>query len=196
MKDLALFDFDGTISHRDSLIDFLRYSFSLRKLIQALIILSPFLIAYKLKLYPNYRAKERLLSYFLKGLPLEDFKQLSQRYSKQRLPLILKKSALERLHWHQLEGHEVVIVSASMIHWLQPWCQSKGIALLASNLQVKNDCLTGKLEGVNCYGQQKVEMIHQNYSLNQYATVYAYGDSQGDKEMLELADHKFFRFFN
>jgi len=63
-KILALFDFDGTITKNDSLLKFIRFAVGDIKFIQGLIALSPTLIAFKLKLMPNYEAKEKMLSWF------------------------------------------------------------------------------------------------------------------------------------
>ena len=55
---LALFDFDGTITTDDSLIKFIRFVVGDIKTLWGMILLSPMLITYKLKLIPNYKAKQ------------------------------------------------------------------------------------------------------------------------------------------
>ena len=67
--NLALFDFDGTITNRDSFIDFIKFAKGNLKFFQGFMILSPILILY---------TKQRRLSLltFLKILNLKNLKKL------------------------------------------------------------------------------------------------------------------------
>jgi len=192
---LALFDFDGTISNKDSMIDFLEYSYGKANLKRTLITLSPYLLLYKLGCYSNQKAKERLLSKYFKDMPLTKFQGLALDYSVNRMPLIIKESAVKKIQWHQSQGHRVVVVSASIEAWLLPWCDKMKIELLSSQLEVYDGLVTGLLYGANCYGQQKIERIKKSYDLKKYKAIIAYGDSKGDKEMLDLADERHFKPF-
>ena len=73
MIDLALFDFDGTITKDDSLLKFIRFVVGDGRFVFGLVVLSPILVAYKLKLIPNYKAKQKMLSWFFKGMSKEAF---------------------------------------------------------------------------------------------------------------------------
>ena len=79
--NLALFDFDGTITTDDSLIKFIRFVVGDAKFIWGMTLLSSMLTAYKLKLIPNYKAKQYMLSYFFKGMREEKFMQVANEYS-------------------------------------------------------------------------------------------------------------------
>jgi len=193
---LALFDFDGTITNQDSMMDFLQYSFGKYRLFQALVTTSPYLLFYKLGLYPNNRAKERLLTKFFRDMPSGIFEELAFDYSVKKLPSIVRKNAIEKIQWHQSQGHDVLVVSAAIEAWLKPWCKLMKLQLLSSQMEVKNGLMTGRLSETNCYGQQKVNRIKQYCDLRQYKTIYAYGDSKGDKEMLALANEAYFRCFS
>ena len=70
------------------------------------------------------------------------------------------------------------------------------LELIATRLEIKNNKLTGKFASKNCYGMEKVNRIKKNYNLDNYEVVYAYGDSMGDHQMLDLADIKYYRTFN
>lgn len=159
--NLALFDFDGTISFNDSFVSFLKYSVSAKKLYFGAFVLTPFIIAYKLKILNN----------------------------------LCKQSALECLQNHKQNGNKIVIVSASLQNYLEPWCAKYGYDLLATKLEVKNGLITGFIDGWNCYGKQKVRKIKQNYDLKAFSRIYAYGDSKGDLPMLALAHERFYRNF-
>ena len=120
MAKLALFDFDGTITRDDSLIRFIRFVIGDTKYILGMIFLSPTLIAYKLKLIPNYKAKQLLISYYFKGMDEEVFFNFAKEYSLKHIETILRSEAMEKIKWHKEQGHKVVIVSASIRCWLEP----------------------------------------------------------------------------
>ena len=193
---LALFDFDGTITTDDSLIKFIRYVNGDFITAWGLLILSPMLILYKLKLIPNYKAKQWMLSYFFNGVDYQKFKDNAEEYSLNHIDTILRPKAMEKIEWHKKRGHKVVVVSASIDLWLAGWCSRNNLELIATRLEIKNNKLTGKFASKNCYGMEKVNRIKKNYNLDNYEVVYAYGDSMGDHQMLDLADIKYYRTFN
>ncbi|MBD3768300.1 MAG: HAD family hydrolase, partial [Gammaproteobacteria bacterium] len=180
---LALFDFDGTLTAKDSLGDFILFAFGKPKTVIGGVLLSPTLAGYALGLMDNSKAKQQVLKYFFGGMSVEKMNELGQRYAKERLPKILRLAGLEKLKWHQQQGHQIVIVSASTKYWLKPWVDSMGFDLLATQLEVKEHKLTGCYAGENCHGEEKVRRIQAAYDLTQYDEIYAYGDTSGDKPM-------------
>ena len=194
-KTLAFFDFDGTITTDDSLIKFIRFVVGDAKFIAGMILLSPMLTAYKLKLIPNYKAKQMMLSYFFKGMNETKFQEVANTYSLNHIDTILRPKAMEKIAWHQSQGHKVVVVSASIECWLKPWCDKYNLELIATQLEIKDGIVTGRLRTKNCYGIEKVNRVKEAYNLDEYETIYAYGDSRGDRELLDLADEKFYKPF-
>lgn len=195
-KSLALFDFDGTLTKRDTLFDFIIYAVGIPKTILGLVLLSPILISYKIGLYNNQKAKEKVVSHFFKGWNAKMFAELGSEYSKNRLPKILKTSGIERLKWHINSGHDVAIVSASIEEWIIEWTNKMDIKLIATQLEKNEGILTGEFETNNCYGAEKVKRIKEYYNLREYKFIYAYGDTTGDKQMLKLADQSFYKPFS
>ncbi len=185
---IAFFDFDGTITARDSLIDFLIYATGYLNVIAGLVILSPALLAYAGNCIPNWRAKEIVLSHFFKSWDLEEFRTLASKYARERLPRIIRPTAMQRIAWHKSQGDRVVVVTAAIDCWIMDWCDRNGLDLLATQLEVADGRLTGKLGTKNCYGPEKVRRIKAAYNLEEFSRIYAYGDSPGDREMLALAD--------
>lgn len=194
-NSIAFFDFDGTITTRDSLVDFIKYAKGKSKYFLGLVILSPMLTMYQLKIIPNYIAKEMLISYFFKGWDLSVFEEVANSYSLYKIDEICRPKALAKINWHKERGHIVVIVSASIDLWLEAWCRKNGLVLLATGLSSQNNKLDGKFSTKNCYGLEKVSRIKKEYNLDEYQQVYAYGDSKGDKELLSLADEAFYKPF-
>ena len=195
MATLVLFDLDGTLTKKDTLSDFLKYFIGKPRYYSGIFFLSPVLLAYKLRLMPNYKAKEKLTTYFLKGVDSHKFQQIANDYSKGQLDKIIKSNALQRIKWHQERGHKIVVVSASMECWLREWCNKYNLDLVGTKLEWKNNKLTGNFLTRNCYGMEKVKRIKERYNLSDYEVIYAYGDSKGDKEMLNIADKRYYRYF-
>jgi HAD superfamily hydrolase (TIGR01490 family) len=192
---LALFDFDGTITTSDSLIKFIRFAKGDLRTALGLIVLSPVLIFYKLKLIPNYKAKQWLFSYYFKGMNFTKFDELANAYSLNYVDSILRPEAMEKIFWHKQEGHKVVVVSASIENWITAWCNINELELIATQLEINEGKLSGRFSTKNCYGVEKAKRVSEKYNLHEYEYIYAYGDSRGDKELLELADEKFYRKF-
>ena len=195
MPKLALFDFDGTITTEDSLIQFIRFAKGNISYILGMLLLSPMLVLYKLKLIPNYKAKQLMLSYYFKGMNAQKFKEVAEVYSLEHIDIILRPKAMKKITWHQEQGHKIVIVSASMQCWLKPWCLKHDIDLISTELEILDNKLTGTFSTKNCYGVEKENRVKQIYTLNKYEYIYAYGDSSGDKELLALANESFYKPF-
>ena len=195
IKSVAFFDFDGTITDRDSFIDFIIFYHGKFSAYVGLLRLFPILLAYKLKLLPNWRAKEIVLTHFFQGEPIEKFQQYCDQYAWERIPQITRVGALQAIQKHHELGNDIYLVSASLENWLSAWCNRKGLKLIGSRLETKEGRVTGKLVGKNCYGPEKVVRIRQEVTLHKYQDIYCYGDSSGDRELLQLADHAYYRPF-
>ncbi len=192
---IAFFDFDGTITTKDSFLDFVKFARGPLRFYAGLLFLLPLLIGMKLKVVSAQRAKEKFLFHFFKRWSQSQFQQSAQEYSLNQMKEILIPKALEKIQWHQENKHEVVIVSASLESWLLPWCAKNNLQLIASRLAFQNEQLTAKLDGLNCNGVEKVNRIKNMYELSNYDLIYAYGNSSGDKEMLAVAHHSFYKYF-
>ena len=194
-RRIAFFDFDGTITTKDTLLEFIRFSKGNVAFALGFLFYSPWIVAFKLKLISNQRAKERVLQHFFKGMSLADFTLLCNRFASERLPSLLRPGALQEISRLKAEGTEVVIVSASPEDWIRPWADGLRLKLMASRLIVSAGHLTGRIHGANCHGEEKVRRIREKYDLSAFPEIYAYGDSSGDKPMLALASHQFYKPF-
>lgn len=192
---IAFFDFDGTITTKDTLLEFIKYSKGNVRFYLGFLINSPYLVAFKLKLIPNQTAKEKVLQFFFKGTTEKVFQEKCDAFATQIVPTLLRPKALEEIEKFKAAGTPVVIVSASPENWISKWADSIGATLIATRLEVKNGVLTGKISGKNCYGQEKVRRINERYQLADYYPISAYGDSSGDKAMLAKATAPFYKPF-
>lgn len=192
---VAAFDFDGTITYRDTLFGFLLYLVGPWRLLVNAIPLLPVLTGYALKLIPNSVAKEHVLSRFLAGMSAQMLKKSSEGFASRYIPSMVRKQALERLAWHRSQGHRCVVISASIEDYVAPWAYTAGFDdVIATRLQRNNDGrLTGCYDGQNCYGPEKVRRLLNLLGDVDHLELYAYGDSRGDRELLELADHAYYK---
>ena len=195
LKKLALFDFDGTITTKDSLVDFIQFAVGKATYYKGLAKLSIMLTQYTLRIIPNHTAKEKLIGHFFQGWNTSDFKKIANKYGLSKIDKIIRPKALEKIDWHKQQGHKIIIVSASMKCWLQSWCDKNKIELISTQLEIKDKKITGKFATKNCYGIEKVNRIKELYTLDDYDYIYAYGDSSGDKELLALADKSVYKPF-
>lgn len=192
MKKIAAFDFDGTITQKDTLIEFLQFTHSW-KFYLYLLFLSPLLIAFKLGLIKNGKAKQLLFSFFYKGWRVEKFNKLCVDFTK---TIDVRRKALDTINKHLKNGDEIVVISASLENWVQPWSENHKINwVLASKIEVIDGKITGRFSGKNCYGMEKVNRLKELFPNRSDYYLIAYGDSKGDKELLEYADERYLRIF-
>ncbi|PZR05826.1 MAG: HAD-IB family hydrolase [Flavobacterium psychrophilum] len=194
-KGLALFDFDGTLTTKDTLLEIVKYQKGELFFYFGFFLLSPVMVLYKLKLIKNWRAKEIMLGFFFGGDSIDKFQRKCEDFVAYKLHAILRPEAIKKLKEHLANNDRVVVVTASSYNWVAPWCKAMNVELIATQLQVKDNHLTGKLETRNCYGVEKANRINAFLNLADYSPVYAYGDTRGDKEMLALAEFPFYRKF-
>jgi len=197
---VAAFDFDGTLTRRDTLMPFLLRGLGWPRLLRALLACLPWLLGYALRRVSNDVAKQKLLMAALKGRSLEDMRSWTQRWMTHDFEASLQDWTVTRLRWHQAQGHCCVIVSASPDIYLQSVALQLGCdGLVCTEMETLNGCLTGLMGTPNCYGEQKVLRLKAwlNGRLGSDATdgitLYAYGDTAGDLPMLRLASHAWYR---
>ena len=192
---IAFFDFDGTITKADSTARFIRYLVGDSKFFIGILFLLPFMLLYILNIISNNSIKQILITYFFKGKSINEFKKHAEYFSLNMLEPLIRKKALEQIAWHKENGHDVVIVSASIDLWLRPWCIKNDIVLISSMLEVNDQIITGKTRNKNCYGLEKVTRIKELYNLSEYSYIYSYGNSRGDYEMLKIANESHYKPF-
>ena len=201
-KKIYAFDFDGTLTTRDTLIAFIRYAKGTRAFVLGFLRHAHLLVLMKLGLYPNWKAKQKIFSYFFKGMNLGDFDALCQRFAADNRQL-LRPEGVRTLEQARAEGADIVIVSASIDNWVKPFFTSPDgladnlpkITVLGTQIEIADRKLTGRFLTKNCYGQEKVNRILALYPNRSEYTLTAYGDSRGDKELLAFADEAHYKPF-
>ena len=192
---IAFFDFDGTITTKDTFLEFIKFFKGTASFYLGFLVYSPFLVAYKLKIIPNYVAKQKVLQYFFKGESIEVFQKRCDAFGEERLPRLIRSKALTEIEKLKAAGFTIVIVSASAENWIRKWAQGEGLLLMGTRLATDGNVITGSIDGNNCYGDEKVCRIKEDFDLSEYREIYCYGDSEGDKAMLNLATVSFYKPF-
>jgi phosphatidylglycerophosphatase C len=194
-KQIAFFDFDGTITTRDTLLEFIKFCKGKSAFYFGFTLNLHYLIAYKIGIISNQAAKERILTYFFRNTTLATFESYCSQFSTSVLPGLIRAGAKEEILKLINNGVEVVIVTASAEDWVRPWTESLGIELIGTRLELIEQKLTGKIQDINCHGEEKVKRIKESYSLDNYEKIVAYGDTKGDKAMMALAHTSYYKPF-
>jgi HAD superfamily hydrolase (TIGR01490 family) len=192
--DLALVDFDGTITWTDTWTPFMQLAVRPARIAAGRVLLSPIVIGYKLGMISASRGRQAAARVGFQGEDAARVRRLGVEYARTTLPAQVRQPALDRIAWHRSRGDHVVIVSASLECYLSPWCAGHGLDCICTTLEERNGRLTGRCAGGDCAGAEKVRRIRGRLDLGRYDTIYAYGDTAEDREMLELAQRKFYRW--
>ena len=192
---IAFFDFDGTITTKDTMLEFIRFYSGSLKFYAGFLLTSPLIVAFKIGLIKRMIAKEKFLGFFFKGESISKFESRCEAFSKEVLPSLIRPKALIEIKKLKSAGVKVVIVSASAENWIRDWATENGLELMGTRLAVKDEKISGSFHGENCHGEEKVCRIKQQYDLTNYNEILCYGDTSGDKPMLKLATHSFYKPF-
>ncbi len=187
---VAYFDFDGTLTIGDTLMPFLRFVAGTGRYYAKLTRVSPSLLGYFMRMVRNDVVKEAVINEFLAGLEEKSLRELGEGFAREILPSLLRPQGMERLKWHQQQGHVCVLISASVDLYLEPWSQAQGFdQLICSKLETDEaGALTGKLSGANCYGQEKLRRAQAWQQGRTPTKTYAYGDTQGDIPLIRFVE--------
>jgi HAD superfamily hydrolase (TIGR01490 family) len=196
---VAAFDFDGTVTRGASTVPFLievrgllpvalAIGRSLPKLVRAAIFSGSAADDYK----------EQLFVRLLRGTTDEELTRRGKTFAANHLRLRLRPEVRNRIEWHRARGHRVVLVSASLEHYVAPAGEILGVdGVLATRLAVDAaGIVSGRFDGKNCRGAEKYARVVGWLRANglagagrAQAVLWAYGNSRGDAWLLGAADH-------
>jgi len=193
---VAVFDFDGTLTNKHTFWRFLRLAIGRVRFVYVVIRLFPVLIKLAFGKILLMEAREQLIFCCLKNFPEDKLQQLGQQFATENIPAWLRTDGMQRLQWHQSQGHKTILVSNSAEYYLRPWAKTVGFDhVFGSQFEVRSGLLTGHLQGTHCQGMEKVNRLNSLLGeLTEYR-LYVYGDSSGDQEMLAIADKPYYRTF-
>lgn len=202
VKGIYAFDFDGTITTKDTFALFLRYNAGTAAWAGKIIALIPVFIAYKIRLVDRHAVKKAVIKRFFAGKSASEVNESAKRFAQDVIPPLLRPGALARLEALKQDPNcgleSLYICSASIDPYLKAWATSFGILenhVLATQLESKNGMITGAIDGYNVWGPNKVRRIEDALKPHKVNIIEAYGDTRGDREMLHAADASFFKPF-
>jgi phosphatidylglycerophosphatase C len=189
-RTVAAFDFDGTLTRRDSLVPFLARVCGWPRVLMALAVVAP---RYALVLAgrgDRDRTKEHLLTRCLRGRSHDRVVAMGAAYGADLARDRIEQSVRRRVLWHRAQGHDVFIVSASLDVYLDTVGRMLDAkTVLCTRLEVDERGLcTGRMLDGNCRGAGKAERLREHLG-DGPTELWAYGDSEGDREMFAMADH-------
>lgn len=174
--EMNVYDFDGTIYNGDSTIDFWVYCLKKHpKILCALPSTAGAFLLFKLRICSRENFKERFYG-FLKYIPNVS----STVYAFWDIQMGNIKDFYRRGR-----RDDDVVISASPEFLISEVCRRLGVACIAS----KVNPATGKLEGPNCRGEEKVRRFREVYTGMQIQEFYS--DSTSDIFMAREAQAAF-----
>lgn len=128
--NLALFDFDGTITNRETFGAFIRFAAPRRRRVLGAPLFAPLVAGYRLGLVSGSVIRARVVHFGFRGLHADELGRAGQRFAEEILPTIVRPTALERIRWHRSQGDKVLVVSGALDVYLSPWCMQHGLDLI------------------------------------------------------------------
>ncbi|HYY61968.1 MAG TPA: decaprenyl-phosphate phosphoribosyltransferase [Burkholderiales bacterium] len=194
---VAVFDLDGTLTSRDTLFPFLRLLVGTPAFLARLPLVAVVLAAMALHLVTRGRAKELVLALFVRGCSRGDLELRGERFAREHLPGLLRAQAEARLRWHLASGHHCVLLTASPACYAVPFARAFGFHdVAATELEYdERGCATGRLDGENCQGGEKVHRLEALLGDLAALTLHGYGDSAGDRAFLARCSEAHYRPF-
>ncbi len=192
--NIALFDFDGTVTNEDTYTTFIFYSTPTFRIIIGIVLVWPVILLYKMRWLSASKTRPILSKVAFWNRKESDVIRSARQYAEEYLPTVIRSEAKQRLHWHQAQGDQIYLVSASLDVYLKEWCKAWGIELVCSELEVNNLRYSGGYVQGDCSGENKVNFLRRVVNVERFDKIYAYGDTYEDLPMLALADEKVYQW--
>ena len=192
---VAAFDFDGTLTWKDSFTAFLGFACGPAKLGLTAIRRTDIFLDY-LKTRDRGALKSRFLFNLLGDIDEKELDTLIRAFVTATGRGLFRPDALIR--WTELadSGLTRVIVTASPESLAAPFGALIGAdRVIGTRLKFSADGrLMPRLDGLNCRGAEKVRRLRAVFG-DDMQLDQAYGDTAGDKEMLAAARQGYYRVF-
>ena len=189
--DLALFDFDGTLTTKDTFRGFIYFSSGPVRTGIGSVLLGPLVVGYRRGVVSGATLRRAAAAFCFRGRAVEDLDGYGRRYAR-TFDALVRPSTLARLEWHRAKGDRIVIVSASLSTYLRPFAESLGVELICTELAARGGVHTGFFRGGDCSGEEKARRVRARYALGDYENIHAYGDTREDHALLRLANRRYF----
>lgn len=195
MKKLYCFDFDGTLTYKDTMFLYLKF-YNPAKFRVQFIRHIPLFVLLKLKLADAEKVKKSFIGSILKGQNETKIKEKSRKFFEVNYPKIVRENAMDFIKNIDQNNTESLLVTASLDIWTQPFADAFKMELISTKAEFKDGVFTGNFIGKNCNGKEKLERIKKEIADEKYDKIIAFGDTSGDRPMLNWANEGHYQFFH
>jgi phosphatidylglycerophosphatase C len=186
---VAAFDVDNTLTVRDCVVPFMRSAAGTGRLMKVMLSNIGDTIQ-NVRRRDRDALKAKFVAGIFSGKSASEVEALGVQFASKVADRWLRSDVATRMRWHQEQGHVVILVSASLGAYLHPLGDLLEVdAVLCTEMEEVDGVLTGRLVGKNCRGEEKVSRVQkwrEEAGIDVQDLVYAYGDSSGDKQLLDL----------
>ncbi|MFI3297985.1 MAG: HAD family hydrolase [bacterium] len=190
MRNIIVYDFDGTITTKDTFPLFIKFVKGTGGFLFIFLLFSPILVLMKLGLYEKDKAKEKMFAFVFKGVDYSLFKQWCLDFAPKHKCILRAKALSSIKEYSDQDNTTLYIISASIKDWIEPFFAKDDFKMIiATEIEVDSSGkLTGRFKSKNCNREQKIERLLavEPNRKSYYLTVY--GDSSGDKPLITFAD--------
>ncbi|MFT4075651.1 MAG: HAD-IB family hydrolase [Asticcacaulis sp.] len=194
-KKIVAFDFDGTLTSKDSFLAFLQAAKGNLQIASALTFQPQMLLDYA-RTRDRGALKARLLHGLLGDISQADLEILIKAFVTRTGKSLFRPDALKTWAEHDQPDRLRVIVTASPELLVAPFGRLIGAdRIIGTRLKFSEaGTLLPELTGLNCRGEEKMCRLHEAFG-DGLDLEAAYGDTAGDTEMLAAARHGHYRVF-
>ncbi len=194
-EKIHAFDFDGTLTNRDTFIEFLLFVRGWKTLFLCLLKYFFHLLFMVLGFIPRWKVKQAIFSHYFRGMTLDEFNLLCQRFANGNWR-ILRPEGINLLREALSQGEKVVVISASIENWVKAFFKDiEGVIVIATQIEVEVGRLSGKFLSKNCNKEEKVNRLKEMFPDRDKYYLMAYGDGPGDVELLDYANEGYYKKF-
>ena len=185
---IVAFDFDGTLTHTETLSRFLLRGLPWTRLALAMLRIPMGIVHLCKRGWSRSHVKEEAIGLFTRGLDAEVFLAYAHRYARAQLSSYISPERLAILKSYQKRGVPIYLVSGSLAAYLKPWGEEQGIqGICGVDLEIDTrGCLSGRFAGLNCWAQEKVHRLSELVDLSEHSLI-VFGDTIGDQALMERA---------
>ena len=195
MQPVAIFDFDGTITRKSTTVPFLKFIYGplfYKKFAANL----PSLLLYYCNLMDIDQLNNLITASFFKKSTREYLFRSGEKFSEKVIPSLVRNGVFQRIKWHKEQGHYCILATSAYNIYIDYWAAAHNFDNCVSTKIAFNqhDEATGLLDGKSCYGKEKLRRVLEIIGTTP-RIIYSYGDSEGDKAILEQATYPYYRYF-
>lgn len=131
---------------------------------------------------------QRVAAFTLRGRTRVELEAAGAAFAGTVVEGLLRPDARGRIEPHRAQGHFLLMASASLDAYVEPLAALLGFdAAVGTRLEYRNEVATGRFLGLTCWGAEKLRRVREVLGVDGPAIHHAYGDSAGDRALLEAA---------